>query len=184
MMTDGMTPQPEVRGSAGDGDAYLREGERQEKTIPPLDQNEMKARVDEILNRWPAVGLAVGVVRDGSLESFYGHGVADIASGTPVTENTVFRIGSISKTFTAIAVMQLWEQGLVELDAPANNYLRAFQLVPAKAGWRPATVRHLLTYCYPCESRVMFSERPPGSPKPLRFSSARTPVTDPQPPSG
>ena len=66
---------------------------------------------------------------------FSGHGVADIASATPVTEDTVFRIGSITKTFTAVAVMQLWEQGLVDLDAPANDYLRAYRLVPAKAGW-------------------------------------------------
>ena len=106
----------------------------------------MKARVEEILNRHPAVGLAVGVVRDGSLAFFYGHGVADIASGTPVTEDTVFRIGSVTKTFTAIAVMQLWEQGLLDLDAPANDYLRAYKLVPAKPRHRPATVRHLLTY--------------------------------------
>jgi CubicO group peptidase (beta-lactamase class C family) len=42
--------------------------------------------------------------------------------------------------------MQLWEQGLVDLDAPANDYLRAYQLVPAKASWRPATMRHLLTH--------------------------------------
>jgi CubicO group peptidase (beta-lactamase class C family) len=129
-----------------DGDAYPHDGERQEPAIAPLDQSALKARVEEILNHRPAVGLAVGVVRDGSLESFYGHGVADIASDTSVTEDTVFRIGSITKTFTAIAVMQLWEQGLVELDAPANDYLRAFQLIPAKTGWRPATVRHLLTH--------------------------------------
>jgi CubicO group peptidase (beta-lactamase class C family) len=107
---------------------------------------EMRARAAEILNRHPAVGLAVGVVRDGSLAFFYGHGVADIASDTPVTEDTVFRIGSVTKTFTAIAVMQLWEQGLLDLDAPANDYLRAYKLVPARAAHRPATVRHLLTY--------------------------------------
>ena len=107
---------------------------------------EMKAKVGEVLNRWPTAGLAVGVVRNGSLEWFYGHGVADIASKAPVTEDTVFRIASITKTFTAIAVMQLWEQGLVDLDAPANDYLRAYQLVPAKASFRPATVRHLLTH--------------------------------------
>jgi CubicO group peptidase (beta-lactamase class C family) len=111
-----------------------------------VDQLEMKARVGEILNRWPAVGLAVGVVRNGSLDLFYGHGVADIASNTPVTEDTVFRIASITKTFTAIAVMQLWEQGLVDIDAPANQYLRAYRLIPAKASFRPATVRHLLTH--------------------------------------
>ena len=82
----------------------------------------------------------------GALGSFSGHGVADIESATPVTEDTVFRIGSITKTFTAVAVMQLWEQGLIELDAPANDYLRGFQLMPAKASWRPATVRQLLTH--------------------------------------
>ena len=49
------------------------------------------------------VGLAVGVVRDGRLE-FYGHGVADLQSGAPITEDTVFRIASITKTFTAAAV--------------------------------------------------------------------------------
>jgi CubicO group peptidase (beta-lactamase class C family) len=111
-----------------------------------VDEREMRARVDGILNRWPAVGLAVGVIRDGSLDFFHGHGLADIASKTPVTADTVFRIASITKTFTAIAVMQLREQGLIDLDAPANDYLRAYRLIPAQAHWRPATVRHLLTH--------------------------------------
>jgi CubicO group peptidase (beta-lactamase class C family) len=75
-----------------------------------IDEPGLQARVREILNRHPAVGLAVGVVRNGRLEFFSGHGLADIASNTPVTKDTVFRIGSITKTFTAIAVLQLWEQ--------------------------------------------------------------------------
>jgi CubicO group peptidase (beta-lactamase class C family) len=111
-----------------------------------IDELELKARIAEILNRWPAVGLAVGVVRNGRLEFFYSHGVADVASNTPVTQDTVFRIGSITKTFTAIAVLQLSEQGLVDLDAPANDYLRAYRLTPAKATHRPATLRQLLTH--------------------------------------
>ena len=114
--------------------------------MPEVDQSEMRARVGEILNRWPAVGLAVGVVRNGSLEFFRGHGVADITSNTPITEETVFRVGSITKTFTAIAVMQLWEQGRLDLDAPVSDYLRAYRLIPAKASFGPATVRHLLTH--------------------------------------
>jgi CubicO group peptidase (beta-lactamase class C family) len=114
--------------------------------LDSTDQLELKASVGNILNRRPAVGLAVGIVRDGALASFYAHGLADIASNIPVTQDTVFRIGSITKTFTAIAVMQLCEQGLVDLDAPANQYLRAYRLVPAKARFRPATVRHLLTH--------------------------------------
>ena len=114
--------------------------------MPGTDGLEMKARVDAILNRHPALGFALGVVRNGSLEFFHTHGFADLASSRPVTEDTVFRVASITKTFTAIAVMQLWEQGLVDLDAPANDYLRAYQLIPANTSWRPATVRHLLTH--------------------------------------
>jgi CubicO group peptidase (beta-lactamase class C family) len=114
--------------------------------MPEVDELKMTTRVGEILNRWPTVGLAVGVVRNGRLESLHGHGFADIASSTRINEDTVFRIGSITKTLTAIAVMQLWEQGLVDLDAPANDYLRAYRLVPANTAWRPATVRHLLTH--------------------------------------
>ena len=106
----------------------------------------LEHRVDEILNRHPAVGLALGVVRHGRLEFFRGHGFADLETKTPVTEDTVFRIGSITKTFTGVAVMQLWERGLVDLDGPANDYLRAYKLVPTKATFRPATVRHLLTH--------------------------------------
>ena len=113
--------------------------------MPQINQHEIDAKIDAILNRWPAVGLAVGVVRDGAL-GFSGHGTANTESAIPVTEDTVFRIGSITKTFTAVAVMQLWEQGRIELDAPANEYLRAYRLIPAKESWTPATTRQLLTH--------------------------------------
>jgi CubicO group peptidase (beta-lactamase class C family) len=111
-----------------------------------IDEPGLRAWVDGVLHRHPAVGLAVGIVRDGALELFDGRGFADIALSTPITEDTVFRIGSVTKPFTAIAVMQLYERGLIDLDAPANDYLRAYPLVPAQAGFRPATVRHLLTH--------------------------------------
>ena len=112
-------------------------------TAVPFDP---ETQVDAILNRRPAVGFALGVVRDGRLQSFVGRGLADVATGTPITEDTVFRIASITKTFTAIAVMQLWEQGLVDLDAPASESLRAFRLIPARSTHRPATIRDLLTH--------------------------------------
>jgi CubicO group peptidase (beta-lactamase class C family) len=117
-------------------------------TAPPAVPvtGHLDERLAAICCRHPAVGLAVGVVRDGRLCSFHGHGLADIASGTPVTQDTVFRIGSITKTFTAVAVLQLCEQGLVDLDAPAGEYLRAYRLIPAKPGHRPPTVRQLLTH--------------------------------------
>ena len=104
---------------------------------PAVASFDPEAQVDGILARRPAVGFALGVVRDGRLESFVGRGLADVATGAPITEDTLFRIASISKTFTAIAIMQLWEQGLVDLDAPASESLRAFRLLPARPE-RPA----------------------------------------------
>ena len=106
------------------------------RAVPSGD--ELRKRVAEIHRRWPAVGLAVGVVRHGGVGLFQGRGWRT-SPGTPITEDTVFRIGSITKTVTAIAVMQLWERGLVDLDAPANDYLRPYKLISAETGWRPAT---------------------------------------------
>jgi CubicO group peptidase (beta-lactamase class C family) len=111
-----------------------------------MDDRNLKATLAQVLDHWPCAGLAVAVITDGGLAWFHGHGLADVAAKTPITEDTVFRIGSITKTFTAVAVMQLWEQGLVDLDAPANDYLRTFRLVPAKPNLSHATVRHLLTH--------------------------------------
>jgi CubicO group peptidase (beta-lactamase class C family) len=110
------------------------------------DQDAQLLTITEALNRWPSAGLAVAVIREGEPPRFHTFGVADVASGQPITEQTVFRVGSLTKTFTAIAIMQLWEQGLIDLDAPANTYLSTFQIVPADPQLRPATVRHLLTH--------------------------------------
>ena len=121
------------------------ESARPSAALPRIDASDLEHEVAEVLDRWPSAGVAVAVVRDGSPEWFFGHGVADLESKEPITEDTVFRIGSITKTFTAIAVMQLCEQGLVDLDAPAAAYLRTFRLIPANSSFRP-TVRHLLTH--------------------------------------
>jgi CubicO group peptidase (beta-lactamase class C family) len=122
------------------------EGEHTTYTDSRLDDRNLKATLAQVLDRWPCAGLAVAVITDESLAWFHGHGLADVVAKTPITKDTVFRIASLTKTFTAVAVMQLWEQGLVDLDAPANDYLRTFRLVSAKPNLSPATVRHLLTH--------------------------------------
>ena len=126
-------------------DRRHRRAERLEAPPAEVESAALGRAIDGILNRHPAVGLAVGVVHDGRL-AFVGRGLADVTARTSITEDTVFRIGSVTKLFTAIAVMQLVEAGRVDLDAPANDYLRAYRLVPARASFRPATIRHLLTH--------------------------------------
>ena len=118
-------------------------GEHPTYAADRIDEPDLKSAVAQVLDRWPSAGLAVLVIRDGGVAWFHGHGLADVAARRPITEHTAFRIASLTKTFTAIALMQLWEQGLVDLDAPANDYLRAFRLIPAKPNLSPATVRHL-----------------------------------------
>ncbi|BAW07448.1 serine hydrolase domain-containing protein [Nocardia seriolae] len=110
------------------------------------ESDELDRRVRELLHRHAAVGFAVAVVRGGETVWFRGHGVADIGAGVAITEDTVFRIGSLTKTFTAIAVLQLVEQGEVDLDGPARDYLRAYRLVGARPAHRAPTVRQLLTH--------------------------------------
>ncbi|MGY1729729.1 serine hydrolase domain-containing protein [Geodermatophilus sp. SYSU D01062] len=107
---------------------------------------DLRRTVARTLGRWPSAGLAVALVRGDAAPRFLCSGVADVASGRPVGEDTVFRIGSLTKTMTAVAVVQLAERGLVDLDAPAADHLRAVRLVPARAGIAQPTVRHLLTH--------------------------------------
>ena len=113
--------------------------------MPSASDADLDRLVGAAWNRQPLAGLAVGVVRDGELVYERGLGFADIEARRPVTADTVFRIGSISKTFTALAVMQLVEQGRVGLDDPVNEHLRGYR-VEHRAKSPPVTLRHLLTH--------------------------------------
>jgi CubicO group peptidase (beta-lactamase class C family) len=82
-------------------------------------------------------GAAIAIVRDGEIVHLAGYGAANEA-GDPVTPQTPFLLASLSKSVTAVAVMQLVEAGQIELDAPVQQYLP--WLLPAT----PITIRQLL----------------------------------------
>ena len=87
-------------------------------------------------------GLALGIVHGDRIVHLRAFGVAD-PSGRPVTPQTPFVIGSLSKSITALAVMQLVAEGRVDLDAPVHRYLPWFRLADAEVSAR-ITARHLL----------------------------------------
>jgi CubicO group peptidase (beta-lactamase class C family) len=90
-------------------------------------------------------GATVAVVKDGALFFAKGYGWADANRRTPVSgERTLFRIGSISKLFTWTAVMQLVEQGKLDLDTDVNRYLD-FK-IPDTYPKQPITLRHIMTH--------------------------------------
>ena len=86
-------------------------------------------------------GMAVAVIRKGRVEKIGAYGKASIEFDLPVTTSTPFSVASISKSFTAVAILTLVEAGKVRLDEPVSSYLR--DLPPA---WRSVTVRQLLNH--------------------------------------
>ncbi len=78
-------------------------------------------------------GLVYGVVKDGRLVLVRGLGVQDIATKKPVTADSRFRIASMSKAFTAMAILKLRDADRLSLDAPAERY------VPEMRGWKYPT---------------------------------------------
>lgn len=91
-------------------------------------------------------GVAIGIVSDQQLIWAKGYGYADMASKTPVTPATKFRMASHSKLFTATAIMQLREQGKLRLDDPITKYLAWFAMKPAESGDPVPTIEELLTH--------------------------------------
>src|ERR1041385_6854545 len=102
----------------------------------------LAARVDSVFAAFTAPGspgCALGVVQDGRLGYSGGYGLASIELGVPITSRTVFDIGSVSKQFTAMAVLLLAREGKLSLDDEIQKYLPE---IPRYA--RPVTSRHLL----------------------------------------
>ncbi len=122
-----------------------------EKLIDPIAQKDLTENVGSVLT----------VIHDGRIVFSKGYGRANLETKKVVDPSkTLFRIGSISKTFTAIAVMQLVEQGRLTLDADINTYLKAFK-VTSPFG-KPITMRHLLTHTAGFQENTsnFFSDRP------------------------
>ena len=91
-------------------------------------------------------GLAVGIVYDRQLVYAKGFGYTDLEKKTPVTPESLFRIASNSKTFTATAVMQLRDAGKLRLDDPVDKYLKGFSIGNPYPGAPPITIFNLLTH--------------------------------------
>jgi D-alanyl-D-alanine carboxypeptidase len=91
-------------------------------------------------------GVAVGVVSDQELVWAKGFGFADVKAKLPMAASTKFRMASHSKLFTAIAIMQLREEGKLGLDDPVVKYLPWFKAKPAGDDDGPITVEQLLSH--------------------------------------
>ena len=107
--------------------------------------------VDRLFNAWVKQrhmpGAVLGVLIDGELVWVKASGVRELDSRAPVTPDTVFRIASMTKSFTALSILKLRDEGKLSLDDPVARYVPAAADLPYPTKDSPAlTIRHLLTH--------------------------------------
>jgi CubicO group peptidase (beta-lactamase class C family) len=144
--------------SAGPLPQAQNKSSTQENAITVSD---LEAFFDNLVNQQLAeyhiAGATVSIVKDGKIELAKGYGFTDVEQKIPVSaDETIFRIGSTSKLFTWTAVMQLAEQGKIDLDADVNTYLPDFQ-IPATFP-QPIIMKNLLSHSAGFEERATGTE--------------------------
>lgn len=99
------------------------------------------AYIDSVMLDRNIPGLQLAIVKDGAIVKTGAYGIANIEDGVAVDSATVFAINSMTKAFTGVAVMQLVEEGKVQLDAPVGAYLEELP-----EGWKKITIRQLMSH--------------------------------------
>ena len=124
----------------------------QKKTAAPAPQVDPASKLQGLddlaaqpMQEWKVPGLAFGIVKDGKVIYAKGYGFRDFEHKLPVSTDTLFPIGSISKSFTTLAFAMLNDEGKVDWDKPVRTYLPEFQLKDAVATER-ATPRDLFSH--------------------------------------
>jgi len=117
---------------------------------------ELPARVDDYLNGLVKQNRFSGAIllsRDGKVLLSKGYGMANLEDETPNTPQTKFRLGSLTKQFTAVAVLKLQEQGKLIVQDPVCKYVQN-----CPAAWQTITIHHLLTHTSGIPNMTSFSE--------------------------
>lgn len=114
--------------------------------------------VIDTMRAWDTPGLSLVVIHGAELAVSRGYGYADREAGLPMSEQTLIMLGSTTKAFTALAVMQLVERGLIDLDASVTRYLPWFTTPEGRED--EITVRHLMSHSSGYPWGVLFTDRP------------------------
>ncbi|GBC81761.1 D-aminopeptidase [bacterium HR10] len=113
--------------------------------LPEEGLQDLEAYIARAMREWEVPGLALAIVKDDALVLAKGYGVKRLGESAPVTERTVFAIGSASKAFTTAALAMLVEEGKIRWDDPVIRYLPHFQLFDPYVT-RELTIRDLVTH--------------------------------------
>ena len=117
---------------------------------------EMVRIIEASMREHGVPGVAFGVIKDGQTQ-LRSLGITSVEDPRPITDDTMFELASLSKTYNATAVMSLVQQGKLELDVPIRKYLPAFRVEDDNAS-ASITLRHLLTQTAGFEARYNVEE--------------------------
>lgn len=101
--------------------------------------------ITQAMKDWKVPGLALAVIQDGKVTLLKGYGYRDLEKQLPVTPNTLFAIGSITKSFTVTTLGMEMDEGKVDWDKPAHDYLPTFKLFTPELT-EQVTIRDLITH--------------------------------------
>jgi serine beta-lactamase-like protein LACTB, mitochondrial len=113
----------------------------QHHTLSAENHTQIEKVISAFMTANSVPGVSVAIVQNGQPIWSAGFGMADLEGSAPATSSTLYRLGSISKSITAVAILQLYERGKLDLDAPVQKYCPAF---PQKDS--PITSRQLLAH--------------------------------------
>jgi CubicO group peptidase (beta-lactamase class C family) len=121
--------------------------------IPKVKQGDVDAfagyvdkTVSDYISRNGKGAVAIGIIHNGKIFLVKGYGYQDAEQKIPVTEDTVFQVASISKSFTAWAIMDLVEEGVLELDQPVTKYIPDWHFPPSDFDENEVTIRRMLSH--------------------------------------
>src|SRR5258708_23021979 len=101
------------------------------QTPPAAGRVSEAAHVQALLKQHNVPGVSIAVIKDFKIVATYAYGVADAATGAPVTADTLFHAASISKPVAAMPSLKALQNGLLTLDQPVNTVLRTWKLPPS-----------------------------------------------------
>jgi len=110
-----------------------------------IDMSAFETRAKELITQHRIPSVSLGIAKNGKLDYYKGFGARHLATGLPVTEDTVFGLASVTKSFTCVAIMQLQEKGKLSVHDPVVKYLPEFT-IKQKEYEKDITIHHFMSH--------------------------------------
>ncbi|MEM6380288.1 MAG: serine hydrolase domain-containing protein [Bacteroidota bacterium] len=134
-----------------------------QKTYAP-DQSIAFSTIEDQMKAHKINGASIAVVHNGQIAWTKTYGLANVKENTPLQKESLFQCASIGKLITALAILQLCQDGKLDLDQPVNNYLKRWKIPEnTLTKQKPVSIRHLLSHTSGLKDQYGFKGYTPGT---------------------